>query len=150
MPPSLEEIVAAYEAGAASHPGGKALPPGARARWDVAHAPGDRQIGTVLLRDSARRQWAVDVRRDARGRYLQLRPIGIDLERFRASADGHRPDEWLPVAPLEWTAFALLAAGEHGPEGHDDEELALQVRRLLDRLVREAQHRGLAFDEDED
>lgn len=28
--------------------------------------------------------------------------------------------------------------------------LALQVRRLLDRMVRDAQHGGLAFDEDED
>jgi len=28
--------------------------------------------------------------------------------------------------------------------------LAVQVRRLLDRMVREAQHQGLVFDEDED
>jgi hypothetical protein len=92
----------------------------------------------------------VDVRRDGRGRYLQFRPIGIDIERFRASADAHLPAEWLPIAPIEWTAFALLSAGVHGPEGHvEDEALAVQARRLLDRMVREAQHRGLAFDEDE-
>lgn len=62
--------------------------------------------------------------------------------------DAHPPVE---AAATEWTAFALLAAGEHGGGGHvEDEELALQVARLLDRMVREAQHRGLAFDEDED
>jgi hypothetical protein len=145
MPLSLEEIVAGYQAGATSHRNGKRLAHGARARWDAA------QAGTLLLRDSARRQWGVDVRRDGRGRYLQLRPIGIDIERFRASADGHRPAEWLPIAPLDWTAFALVAAAPHGPDGQEeDEELAAQVRRLLDRMVREAQHRGLAFDEDED
>jgi hypothetical protein len=151
MPLSLDEIVAAYEAGAASHQNGKSLAEGAGALWEAAQASAVAQVGTVLLRDSARRQWGADVRRDGRGRYLQLRPIGIDIERFRASADGHSPAEWLPILPLEWTAFALFAAGTHGPEGHvEDEELAVQVRRLLDRMVREAQHRGLAFDEDED
>lgn len=149
MPLSLEEIVAGYEAGATSHANGKPLAEGAAALWAGTTAAG--QVGTVLLRDSARRQWGVDVRRDQRGRYLQLRPIGIDIERFRASADGHRPSDWLPISPLEWTAFALLAGGTHGPEGHvEDDELSIQVRRLLDRMVREAQHRGLAFDEDED
>jgi len=151
MPLSLQEIVADYEAGATSHQHGKKLADGARALWEAAHAAADGQVGTVLLRDSARRQWGVDVRRDGRGRYLQLRPIGIDIERFRASADGYKPAEWLPIAPLDWTGFALLSAGTHGPGGHDeDEELVVQVRRLLDRMVREAQHQGLVFDEDED
>jgi len=150
MPLPLETIVAGYEAGAESHHDGKRLAQGARALWDAAHAAGGGQVGTVLLRDSARRQWGVDVRRDGRGRYLQFRPVGIDIERFRASADGHQPTEWLPVAAIEWLAFAILAAGEHGLAGHEeDEALMLQVRRLLDRMVREAQHRGLAFDEEE-
>jgi hypothetical protein len=151
MPLTLEEIVGAYEAGAAAHRNGRRLAEGARALWEAAHVPGDRELGNVTLRDSARRQWGVDVRRDRRGRYLQLRPIGIDIERFRASADGHRPAEWLPVPPLHWTAFALFAGGARGGEGHvEDEELLVQVRRLLDRMVRDAQHQGLVFDEDED
>jgi hypothetical protein len=151
MPLPLDEIVAAYEAGVESHQSGKRLAEGARALWDATQAPSVAQIGTVLLRDSARRQWGVDVRRDGRGRYLQFRPIGIDIERFRASADSRLPAGWLPIAPLEWTAFALFSAMAHGPEGHtEDDELAVQVRRLLDRMVREAQHLGLAFDEDED
>lgn len=149
MPQSLEQVVAAYEAGATSHASGKPLAEGASALWAGTAAAG--QVGTMLLRDSARRQWGLDVRRDHRGRYLQLRPIGIDIERFRASADGHRPAEWLPIAPLEWTACALYAGGAHGPEGHaEDEELGREVRRLLDRMVRDAQHGGLVFDEDED
>ncbi|MFO0581661.1 MAG: hypothetical protein U0229_05280 [Anaeromyxobacter sp.] len=131
MPLSLEELVARHPFRAAV-----ASPSGA--------------LGTVDLEDSARRQWAVDVRRDPRGRYLQFRPIGVDLERFRASADGHRPDEWLGITPLEWTAFALVAGGPRGAEAAGDEaELAQHVRRLLDRMVRDAQHRGLVFDEDE-
>jgi hypothetical protein len=151
MPLSLDEIVAAYEAGAGAHRNGKGLAAAARKLWEEAQGPASGQVGTVVLRDSARRQWGVDVRRDGRGRYLQLRPIGIDIERFRASADGHRPAEWLSITPLQWTAFALFSAGAQGPEGHaEDEELAVQVRHLLDRMVREAQHRGLAFDEDED
>jgi hypothetical protein len=150
MPLSLEEIVAAYQSGAESYPGGKKLAARSRALWDSAQAPGSAQVGTVSVRDSARRRWAVDVRRDARGRYLQLRPIGIDLERFRASADGYLPGAWLPIGQLEWTAFAIFAAGEHGGEGHaDDGELAAHVNRLLDRMVRDAQHQGLVFDEDE-
>lgn len=149
MPLSPQEIVASYQTGAAQYANGKPLAPGAGALW--AGAAGNGQIGTVTLRDSARRQWSVDVRRDERGRYLQLRPMGIDIERFRASADGYRPDEWLPIADVEWAILALFAGGAHGPEGHvEDEELAVQARRILDRMVREAQHRGLAFDEDED
>jgi hypothetical protein len=151
MPLSLPEIVAAYQAGAESYPNHKTLAARSRALWAAVREAGETRIGSVTLRDSARRNWAVDVRRDHRGRYLQVRPIGIDIERFRASADGHLPQEWLPIEEVEWTAFALFAAGEHGGSGHlEDEELTVQVARLLDRMVREAQHRGLAFDEDED
>jgi hypothetical protein len=90
-------------------------------------------------------------RKDRRGRYLQFRPVGIDIERFRASADGHLPQEWLAIEPLEWTAFALFAAAGRLASGTiADEELKVLVARLLDRMVREAQHQGLAFDEDED
>jgi hypothetical protein len=151
MPVSLQAVIAAYEAGAEKHASGKPLLPGARAIWEAAHGAGPLEVGSCELRDSARRSWRVDVRRDRRGRYLQFRPVGIDIERFRASADGHLPQEWLPIAPLEWSAFALHAAAAKAAGGTvADEELAPQVRQLLDRMVREAQHRGLAFDEDED
>jgi hypothetical protein len=151
MPLQLDEILAAYAEGAAAHRNHKPLAARPSALWRAASDPGAGQVGSVRLRDSARRQWAVDVRRDHRGRYLQVRPIAVDIERFRASADGFSTDEWLPIAPEEWTAFALFAAGEHDGSGHlEDEELALAVPRLLDRMVRDAQHRGLAFDEDED
>lgn len=151
MPLSLDEILAAYAEGAAEHRSRKALAPEPGRLWQAAHDLTRQQVGSVEIRDSARRQWAVDVRRDHRGRYLQLRPMGVDIERFRASADGWRPEEWLPISAPEWTAFALFAAGAHDGQGHrEDGELALAIPRLLDRMVREAQHRGLAFDEDED
>jgi len=151
MPLSLDEILAAYAEGAAEHKSRKPLAADAGSLWKSVQDPTGGQVGSVRLRDSARRQWAVDVRRDHRGRYLQIRPIAVDIERFRASADGWSPEEWLPIAREEWTAFALFAAGDHDGSGHhEDEELGLAVPRLLDRMVREAQHRGLAFDEDED
>lgn len=150
MPLSLDEILAAYVGGAAAHRSRKPLATDAGGLWKSVQDPTGGQVGSVRLRDSARRQWAVEVRRDHRGRYLQIRPIAVDIERFRASADGWSPEEWLPIAP-EGTAFALFAAGDHDGSGHhEDEELGLAVPRLLDRMVREAQHRGLAFDEDED
>lgn len=151
MPLALHEILAAYAEGATAHRSHKPLAADSGGLWRAVQAAGATQLGSVRLRDSARRQWAVDVRRDHRGRYLQIRPVAVDIERFRASADGWSPEEWLRIAPEEWMAFALFAAGEHDGSGHlEDEELALAVPRLLDRMVREARHRGLAFDEDED
>jgi hypothetical protein len=149
---SLEDVAAAYRTGAERYPDGRPLAANAAALWRAASDPAVREVGSVRARDSARREWMVDVRRDpARGRYLQLRPMGGDLERFRASADGHRPDEWLAISAAEWTVLALFAAGTHGGEGHvEDRELAFAVPRLVDRMVRDAQHRGLVFDEDEE
>lgn len=151
MPLRLEQILEAYARGAALHQSQRPLAADAAGLWRAVLEPAGERVGSVQLRDSARRQWAVDVRRDGRGRYLQFRPIAVDIERFRASADGWNAEEWLPIAPEEWTAFALFAAGQHDGAGHrEDEELALLVPRLLDRMVRQAQHRGLAFDDDED
>lgn len=152
MPLSLDEIAAAYRGGADHYPDGRPLAPDAAALWRAAGDPSLREVGSLRTRDSARREWSVDVRRDpARGRYLQFRPLGGDLERFRASADGHRPDEWLAISPAEWTAFALFAAGTHAGEGQvGDRELAFAIPKLADRMVRDAQHRGLVFDEDEE
>ena len=115
----------------------------------AAEAASAGELGSLTMKDSARRTWGIDVRQDGRGRYLQFRPIGIDIERFRASADGHLPGEWLPIEPDAWTAFARVVEAERlGAAGLGD--LAAHARRLLDRMVREAQHRGLVFDEDED
>ena len=150
MPMTLKKTLESYAQGLEAHPSGKQLAPDARRIWETAHDTGTARIGSLTMKDSARRTWGVDVRRDARGRYLQFRPIGIDIERFRASAEGHLPSEWLPVDPDEWTAFALLTVAERLAGPVEDEELSTHVRHLLDRMVREAQHRGLAFDEDED
>jgi hypothetical protein len=95
----------------------------------------------------------VEARRDeGRGRTLVLRPVHGDNEPFRASADRHRPDAFLPISETEWTLFALLAQGHDGDAGRADEELATAAARLADRLVREAQHRLLmgASEDEED
>jgi hypothetical protein len=153
MPYDPADIVARYEAGAAAHPNGKPLGPEPRAALE-ATARGAGRLGAARLRDSARREWIVEARRDpGRGRTLVFRPAHGDNEPFRASADGHRPDAFLPVSATEWSVFALLAVGHDGDAGRPDEELATAAGRLADRIVREAQHRllmGASEDEDED
>jgi hypothetical protein len=108
----------------------------------------------VEVRDSARRAWRVEARRDARrGRFLVLRPAHGDNEPFRAAADGFRPDAYLPIAPEDWDLLARLAARADGAGTPEDEALRHEALRRVDRMVVEAQHRGLmgaAEDEDED
>jgi hypothetical protein len=105
----------------------------------------------IHLHDSARREWRVELRQDrARGRCVVLSPAHGDLEPFRASADGYRPDTHLPVTADEWTVFARLADA-HEDAAPEEEALRTAAFRLLDRMVREAQHRqllGAAEDED--
>jgi hypothetical protein len=152
MPYDPAEIVARYAEGAASYPNGKALPPDAVDAL-AATREGDGSLGTARVRDSARREWILEPRRDAeRGRTAVLRPAHGDLEPFRVSADGHRPDVYLAVAETEWQVLALLAAGHDGDAGRPDEELATAAMRLVDRMVRDAHHRqllGASEDEDE-
>jgi hypothetical protein len=111
----------------------------------AAHPP------AVEVRDSARRAWRVEARRDARrGRFLVLRPAHGDNEPFRAAADGWRPDAYLPITAEDWDLLARLAASGGEPE---DAALRDEAFRRVDRMVVEAQHRGLmgaAEDEDED
>jgi iron-sulfur cluster repair protein YtfE (RIC family) len=109
--------------------------------------------GPVRVRDSARREWLVEARRDpAHGRILVLSPAHGDLEPFRASADGYRPDTHLPVSADEWALLARLSAGSGSDQGREAEALRNEAFRLVDRLVREAQHRllmGAVEDEEE-
>jgi hypothetical protein len=91
-------------------------------------------LGAVEVPDSARRAWRVEVHRDARGRWLLVSPVRGDNEPFRASADGHRPGSWLPTDADEWELLARLCAGP------DDERLRHEAFRVVDRLVRAAQH----------
>jgi hypothetical protein len=151
MPYDAAEIVARYAAGAATHPSGKPLAPDAP-RGLAAVREGAGRLGRARVPDSARREWIVEPWRDpVRGRFAVLRPAHGDLEPFRASADGHRPDAWLGIGESEWQALALLAAGHDGDGGRADEELATAAARLVDRMVREAQHRQLlGVDDDED
>lgn len=152
MPYAPAEILERYAAGAAAYPSGKPLAPDAADAWSAVTRAGAGTLGAARVRDSARREWLVEARRDrARGRLLVLRPSQGDNEPFRASADGHRPDAYLPISGEEWTLLALLAAGRPGDEGREDEELATAAFRLVDRMVRDAQHQQLmGASEDED
>jgi hypothetical protein len=109
-------------------------------------------VPAVELRDSARRSWRVEARRDGRrGRFLVLRPVHGDNEPFRAAADGWRPDAYLPIPAEDWELLARLAASGGGGPG--TEALRDEAFRRVDRMVVEAQHRallGAADDEDED
>ena len=125
-----------------------------RSQWREADMTSrmDHDLGTARIRDSARREWLVEPRRDdERGRYVVVSPAHGDLEPFRASADGYRPDTHLPVTPDEWTVLARLAACRDGEGDRDADALRVAAFRLLDRMVRDAQHRlllGAAEDED--
>lgn len=153
MPYSPAEILERHAAGATEYPNGRPLAPDAAAAWSAVTGGGGGLLGAARIRDSARREWKVEAHRDrARGRLLVLRPAHGDNEPFRASADGYRPEAFLQIAGEEWTLLALLAAGREGDAGREDDELADAAFRLVDRMVRDAQHRllmGESEDEDE-
>jgi hypothetical protein len=152
VPYTPAEILERHAAGETAYPNGKPLAPDAATAWAAVTGGGTGLLGSVTVRDSARREWRLEAHRDrGRGRMLVLRPVHGDNEPFRASADGHRPEAFLPIAGEEWTLLALLAAGREGDAGREDEELAGAAFRVVDRLVREAQHRLLMGEsEDED
>jgi hypothetical protein len=152
VPYTPAEILERHAAGEAAYPSGKPLARDAATAWAAVTGGATGLLGAATVRDSARREWRVEAHRDrARGRMLVLRPVHGDNEPFRASADGYRPEAFLPIAGEEWTLLALLAAGHEGDAGREDEELAAAAFRLVDRLVREAQHRLLMGEsEDED
>lgn len=153
MPYEPAEIVKRYAAGEAAHPNGKALAPDARATWDALQRPDAGLLGSARTRDSARREWLVEAHRErGRGRFVVLRPTHGDLEPFRASADGYRSDTHLAISGEDWALLALLAQGHGGDAGRPDEELAEAAFRVADRMVRDAQHRllmGEAEDEED-
>jgi hypothetical protein len=153
MPYEPSEIVARYASGATSHANGQPLAPDAAEAWDAVRAS-TAPLGSAVVRDSARREWRVAPRRDGtRGRFLVVSPVRADQEPFRASADGYRTDTYLQVSDADWTLLALLAAGRQGDAGREDEELRTAAFRLVDRMVRDAQHRalmGAAEGEDDD
>lgn len=152
MPYAPAEIVERYAVGASTHPNGKALAPDA-ASAVAALREGSGRLGRARVRDSARREWILEAWREPeRGRWAVLRPAHGDLEPFRVSADGHRPDAWLGVGESEWQVLALLAAGHDGDDGREDEELATAAARAVDRMVRDAHHHqllGASEDDDE-
>ncbi len=153
MPYEPAEILERYESGASAHPNGKALAPDAQAAFRALQRSDAGLLGSARTRDSARREWIVDAHRERRrGRFLVLRPVHGDLEPFRATADGYRPDTHLAVSAEDWTLLALFAAGHAGDAGRPDEELSAAVFRVVDRMVREAQHgllMGAAEDEED-
>lgn len=116
--------------------------------------PNDLGAGAVEVRDSARRVWRLTAGRDARrGRFVVLRPAHGDNEPFRASADGFRPDAYLPISGDEWSVLARLATGAEAGAGREGEALRNAAFRLVDRMVVEAHHlqlMGAVEDEDDD
>lgn len=153
MTSTLDAILERYSR-RSSAPGAGAMPDEAANAWRAAMGGQEGTLGAVAVRDSARRRWTVEVRRDeSRGRFVVVSPVQGDNEPFRASADGYRPDTHLRISENEWSLLALLAFGHQGDEGRDDEELRNEAFRLVDRMVVAAQHQmlmGAAEDEDDE
>ena len=153
MPYAPKEIAEAYASGVVRYPNGHPLAPDAAAAWQSVSRGGARSLGSARVRDSARREWVVEPRRDPSGRrILVVSPAHGDLEPFRASPDGHHPETHLAIHGDDWTLLALLATGRAGDDGREDDELRTAAFRLVDGMVREAQHRllmGAADEEDE-
>lgn len=149
-PRAAEVILERYASAARRAPGGA----GDEAALWKAVTSGEGCLGAARVRDSARRTWLVEPHRDDhRGRFLVVRPVHGDNEPFRASADGFRPEAYLPVSANDWTLLALLAAGHDGDDGREDDELRHAAFGLVNRMVVDAQHRllmGAAEDEDDD
>jgi hypothetical protein len=153
MPYDPPQILERYASGDASYPNGQPLAPGAAQAWAAVSGSGAGVLGAARVADSARRVWRVEPRRDpGRGRIVVVSPVHGDNEPFRASADGYRRDTHLPIEAAEWTLLALLASGQEDGDGLADAELRDAAFRVVDRMVRAAQHQSLmgAADDDED
>jgi hypothetical protein len=151
MPYQPQEIVARYAAGALTHPDGRPLAPDARAAWSAVTGGRSGALGSARVRDSAQRRWSVSARRDpGPGRHLVVSPVQGDNEPFRAAADRCRPGTDLPISGDEWTLLALLAVDRADDEGRDDAVLREAAFRLVDRMVRAAQHLLLMGAADDD
>ena len=101
----------------------------------------------VEIRDSAHRAWRVELRQESgKGRFAIFSPVHGDLEPFRASADGYRPDAYQPMDEEAWKLFASFVARPEDDDARGD------AQRVFDRLVRAAQHASLlgAVDEDDE
>lgn len=99
------------------------------------------------LQDSARRAWRVELRQDpTKGRFAIFSPVHGDLEPFRASVNGYRPDAYLPMDEEAWKIFEAFL------DRPEDDTARADARRVFDRLVRAAQHASLlgAVDDDEE
>jgi regulator of cell morphogenesis and NO signaling len=101
--------------------------------WQALRKPIAGMDHPLELHDSARRTWRVEVRRDpTRGRTVVVSPAHGDLESFRASADGYRPDTHLPVTADDWDLLSR-AADAADDTSREAEALRAEAFRLLDR-----------------
>jgi len=143
VPLTIDEVAAAYEAGAECT---RTEAPGRRSRALWGGGPGpcqgrNRHRAAQGLGPPPVGRWTSGA--TARGRYLQFRPIGIDIERFGASARRPCPASGSHRAAGVDRPFALFSAGVHGPEGHvRGRGAGAPGSPPARRMVREAQPSG--------
>lgn len=88
---------------------------------------GKDYVGEFSIRDNKYIEWKVKVRQTGnRGRYLKFESKTHDVK-FRASADGYRPEKYAQITPTEWEYCAAYALG--------DQSYQSQVKSLLNRLT---------------
>lgn len=91
---------------------------------------GKQNFGQVTVRDDSFQVWEVSIRKTGdRGRYLRFELVGESSKSFRASADGYKPEEYLPITVTEWNVFAAVAANQ------TDQEAQERAREIMNKLV---------------
>lgn len=98
--------------------------------WNEIHHGGKDDVGSVFMDDSSMSLWEVKVRITGnRGRYLKIKSKPNESREFRASADGYKPEKYLPITPDEWSVFAHLTKSKNDPK------LYANAQTILNRLV---------------
>ncbi|MBH8551694.1 hypothetical protein I8751_04745 [Nostocaceae cyanobacterium CENA357] len=90
---------------------------------------GKDYLGEVFVQDSYGCLWKIKVRYTGnRKRYLKISSQSGKSRHIRASADNHKPGEYLQIAPNEWESFYRLA--------NNEQQFYKCTQNILDRLVR--------------
>ena len=145
--PDPETIVVAIKTGTKVLKAARKVGKKAKKAYNNAKHDGKDNIGSVRVRDMHGCLWKVRVRNSGkRGRYLKLKPKGHAADKFRASCDGYKPDEYRAISENDWLGFMYFAEGYNDWEGRVDEpELFVFVKYVLNKMIYSKNEADKAF-----